>query len=71
MAGSYGNEDSRDSFERMAGVSHGTLDKAGKIIREADEGTMDMIYRGKSRKTSLADPDKMIASESGQPGPGI
>ena len=36
----------RDALATMAGVSHGTLDKAKKIIESADEGTKDRLRKG-------------------------
>lgn len=46
LAGSCGNGDSRDSLARMAGVSHGNLSKAKKIIAEADEETKEKLRAG-------------------------
>lgn len=40
-------QDTRDELARIADVSHGTIDRARKIIREADEATKEQLRNGK------------------------
>ena len=42
----HGLERTRDALAEMAGVSHGSLDKAKRIMATADEETKDQLRRG-------------------------
>ncbi|MBE6909355.1 MAG: hypothetical protein E7474_07260 [Ruminococcaceae bacterium] len=42
----HGLERTRDALAEMAGVSHGSLDKAKRIMESADEETKDRLRRG-------------------------
>ncbi len=46
LAGSSETGDTRDSLAEIAGVSHGNLAKAKKLIIEADEDTKDRLRNG-------------------------
>ena len=46
LAGSNVTKTSRDSLSEMAGVSHGTFDKAKKLIDGADEETKEKLRKG-------------------------
>ena len=46
LAGSPEKKESRDLLASLAGVSHGTLDKAKKLIEEADDETKEQLRSG-------------------------
>lgn len=46
LAGSSDQKDSRDELAGFAGVSHGTLSKAKKLIAEADDETKEKLRNG-------------------------
>lgn len=47
LAGSSDQGDSRDSLAKIAGVSHGTLNKAKTLMKEADDETLEKLRKGK------------------------